>query len=313
MNTISLFLIAVLSGLLFYLLTKVQGALSSTAYFGVNRQPYAAFILSKSHGILQALFEAPLFLTAVCASYVVISSSINSDMKMWSIVFLLFGLGVSALATIHYSAKPAKEFMKAFAAHPDYAPGIFNTVLVFVSLMQTPFIFSLVSIFLAVMKIQDACSNQAIGVIMLAPVLVCFAAWGALRGMSLAIVSLSQVAVYAPHHFKSGLGKIFISLGLIEAPVLFAFLVSLLCMTLNMPYAGTFFIVGFLIFLFIITAIQVSYSSASIIASEIAHWYSNYGLKDSLSRISLLAQIFLDARILYMFIVTLLILFKCTL
>ncbi len=306
--------LALLAASVAYSMAKTQGFVSSLAQAGVSRQPSSAHSMGKSHFLLLVLFEAPALLSGVCAGYAMTLISIQAPLLALSIFFLIVSLAVVAISTVKYSSAPSSAFLLALAAHPQNSSQVANNALIFLSLMQTPLIFSLVSVFFAVVRLKSAITLPWITFFMMgmAPLLIAITGCGLLRGMNMYITEIALVAHYLPHAFRKILGEGLVALALIEAPLLLSFVIAMFVMTLDITntFSSGIIIISALI-LFGVVAAVVSYQSASSAALAVAHWRKNYIIKESITRLSFLSQVLLDTRVLYMFVVVLLILFQC--
>ena len=151
------FFVAGVSSIVLLTMMQAQSLVSLAVQNGLIHQPFSANILTKTQFILLALLEAPLLLAGVCSGYLLSLTTIGSHINVVETIILLLSLGIASCMSLIHCIKPARSFIQALAAHPqgNYSSSTLQHLLLFISLMQTPFIFCLVSVLISANKLDN--------------------------------------------------------------------------------------------------------------------------------------------------------------
>lgn len=311
--------LAMLFGLLILGASTVQSFFIKYSYLMIDQQPYAQHFLTRQTFLLLILLEAPLILISVglgMLSAIFFKYEMATQMIFFGLL-ALFSLCLIALFTIYLYKKPAQYFLHACALHPLEGPKYINSSIFLLSLMQTPLIFSLVIFFIGFFLfsgIVNFFSEESIfkSIIWGSAIFgTTISSIGVCLGISIYIKSIAHAGSLFPDRFSAYVKHGLLACALIEAPLIFSILISLLMITkifiLNIV---SVIIISFVGILFSSVSSYLSYTSA-LIASQGIYFIDKEGLdiKKGMS-LSFLSQLFLDARLLYLFVIVIIILYQ---
>ena len=140
------------------------------------------------------------------------------------------------------------------------------------------------------------------------------AACGVLKGMSFVIEGFSAVGIYFPEILKKfTASNFYTTLGLVEAPIIFPFLINMLMISFfKNSISGNYieYIFPFLYLFFGYVVSFVSYSSGKVSKENIFTISENKNVTKEIFSLNFITQVLLDARVIYLFIIIFLLILK---
>lgn len=290
------------------------GKASVKALEAVNKAPAAYAEIFRAIIIGLAIIETSAILGIVMGLMLLFGQAApnNADMVLigigqWGIAF---ALGISGAVVGILSALPAQEAALAIARQPFFSAKILNAMLVTQSIVQTPIIFSFI-IALFIKTQLDSLTTLANSIRLLSSGL-CIGI-GAI-GPTLGLAHFAQVAQKSIARNRDAYSTImpftFISQAIIETPIIFAVLISMLLLLIpikpNNEFLGAVSCLA--------TAFCASFgtlgpgiSSGNIASAACIEIAANPENSSLLSRTSILGQGVIDAAAMYALLVSLII------
>lgn len=291
-----------------------QALASKMVIRAINKQPAAHNELSRVFFISMALSETAAVLSTLMGVILVLGPVTNS-------FGVIAQLGASLAITIPAfvvgiaSAAPSSQAFKAIARQPLFGKKIMNLVLISQAILQTPVVFGLV--------IGWIIQQQIAHVITIAEALKLCAS-----GITLALGSIGPtigIAYFAQQACKSAgtnraayneiLSFTFLSQAMIETPILFSLVVSLMLAFVSVPTtAGLFTGIVYLLAAFTVgcSTLGTGISSGRVARAACEQIGKNVQLYSTLSRASILGQTLIDTNAIYGLIIALLMIFTLT-
>ena len=207
-----------------------EGIVGLTAIDAINIQPQAKDDIQKVTVLGMALVETAAIL-GVSIAFILLIGTQQADKNIYTAISELgiaAAVGISGFAIGFVSAMPAKAACLALARQPFFGNKLLRFMLISQSMIQTPVIFS----FIIAMFIK----NLGVGTTPLAESLKLMASGIAIGlgsiGPAMGLGEFGKTACESIGINRNAYGKIFtftlISAAIIETPILFAFLVSML-------------------------------------------------------------------------------------
>jgi hypothetical protein len=308
-------LLTALFGALIFLASNIQSFFIGKAYDGIKYQEVAQFYLVKNIFLLIVLLEAPLILISISLGMMgSLFIQYYDDPFLASFAIpALIGLFLITLMTVYVHKGPAQSLLYACSNHPQLGNVYTNNSLFLFSLIQTPLIFCLVIFFMAFLKVNNIINSLAsleyIGFINGSSVLnVAIAGLFVTSAIGNYITEITKAGSIFPNRFIEYVKQGILSLALIEAPLVFTVLINILII-LKVGYDSliSILIVFFLGLIFSFSAGFLSKHSSRIASSGIkSSMVESVDIK-KIHRMVFISQVFLDARLLYIFIIVILI------
>jgi F0F1-type ATP synthase membrane subunit c/vacuolar-type H+-ATPase subunit K len=270
-------------------------------------QPYSQDIIKKNYMLALVFFETPTILAAIAGFFMM--SLLKSSLGYVGILILIYSVCmiVIACATQYASNNIAKKFFRVFAAQPLYASANQNAFLVYLSIIQTPLLLSMIALLMGCNHAKDLIESgmSYMNVIFLSGLLIGLvsAGVGAIGGIVRISNAYTDVVEFHPGVIKSLIPRTILSIGLVEAPVIFSLLVYIIL------YKGVYndsviHLYGIIVsaIIFGVTAGISSYLSGKSAGDVIVYNTDEANIK-RFSSIALFSQMLIDTRVLYLFII----------
>ncbi len=290
-----------------------QGLTNQTSLHAINLQPSAKDDLNKLALLSSALIETAAILGAFFSMVLLMDASCVMSVLYSNLSKIGIGFAIicSGLVIGIASAWPAQQACLATARQPFHASGIFNFTLLLLSIIQTPLILAFIVAWFIKSQATRAAdlsdslrlisAGFAIGVGCIGPV-IGLALFGstACKGIGINRNAYNRIVTFS-----------FLSQAIIESPVIFAMLTSLVLLFLHKPInhelAGYAFLASGLA-----TGLGTfgpGLSSGRTAAAACRQIALNPNAYASLSRTSIFAQGVIDTAAIYVLLVSLLIVF----
>lgn len=302
------FMVIILLGIIFFIL-KSQSNINNLIEDGMLIQPYSVKSLKKEQFVILVLLEAPIILTSVLIFF--LYSIIGYQIPYFYILIFsyIFSVGLTSCFTIIKYNDGVKFFIKAFSAHPQKSSSFANKLILSLSLLQAPLIVVIVSIFVNIININNflsinhnIISLENIFIASLSVFLVSIASVGAIIGIGKITESYAKKNIFYSISSEKNFINLILGIGLVEAPFIFSFITSLFILKIIFKITTYVIPIIFLTLAFAFVAFFTSYKSGLISAKGFDLVDENMNKNKILFSITILGQILLDARILYMFI-----------
>jgi F0F1-type ATP synthase membrane subunit c/vacuolar-type H+-ATPase subunit K len=280
---------------------------------GMLFQGYAFNVLKRNYLIIFAIFETPIILVAVMIIYLY---NFFSSSYIYLSIFLLASIISIALVsffTALFYHKPSERFLSSIAAHPNLGGLTSGQLILCLSLIQTPLLITLISIIINCIFLNDVLIKDIfipinkILILSSNVLLVAIASSGSVIGMQEIIQKYANINIFYPSVSEKNFLNLIISLGLIEAPFIFSFIINLLIVGLiDLPNNNILWIFVFVPLIFGIVAGYAAYQSGVVAARGFSFISENEEKNKKIRTIALFSQIILDSRVLYMFVIIIL-------
>lgn len=290
-----------------------EGFASQAALEAINIQPSAKNDISRAAIVGMALIETAAVMGLTMAVILLLDTKNHAKTSYASMAEMGIACAIcfSGLALGLVSALPARQAVLAIARQPFFSRKIFGFMIITQSIIQTPIIFS----FIVAMFIRD----QAATVTTLAESIRLVASGLCIGlgsvGPAIGLAHFAQTACKGLGVNRMAYNKLlsftFISEAIIETPIIFALIVSLLLLSTNIPennmltaYAmlGSALCIG-------LGTIGAGIGSGKTAAAACQQIALNPDRYSTLSRMSLLAQGLIDTSAIYALLISLILLF----
>ncbi len=314
MSIILFYYVAIVCTTFFLVITisYMRGKLGSKIFRPLVIQPYAGNVIKKNYFLGLAFLESPLILTDISAisfsDLLEISAQGREIITLIPFFYTILS-GVSAAISIYFTGLCMYYFFKIFGAHPQYDSSLLMQLIIFSSTLQAPFILFMVSLFIhksfffALTAVQ---MQEASYFIFFHLTLLLFVQFGVMRNIKKILKELSFMYRAFPEYIKELFITVLMQLGFLQAPYIFSFVCFLLLLQVYAKvYVYKVFIFSSATFLFSFIAYLIINSSGKIASTAIKNIDEKEKKNTSLINTSLLAQIILDSRIIYMLVILL--------
>lgn len=283
-----------------------QGKINATALTMINQQPQAVGALRKIFFLGTVLVEATMIISLIVSILFVLTPPLTVHAAI-AHIGIVFAVAIPGLVIGLLSAKPTQAALESIAREPLDDTKLTNLLLITLSLMQTPILFGfIISWFI---RVESSFANLSLALSLLAGgVALGIGALGPLRGLSMFAEKASTCIGTNKKSYARVLSLTFISQALIEAPIIFSFLVGLTIIV--WPVSG--YLTDLSGWKGLAAAIAMSFSTlgagiasgrvSSRACAEITQAPDNFS---ELSRASLWGQVFIDTNAIYGFIIAL--------
>jgi F-type H+-transporting ATPase subunit c len=291
-----------------------QGLTSATAIEAMDEQPAARGDIAKTAILGMALIETAALLGVIVSIIVLLGTSAEHTIYTSLSEFgIAFSVGLSALVLGIISARPAQAACMSVARQPFLAQKIMRFMLVTLSLVQTPLIFGLIiAIFIknqaaVAFSIGDGLRLIASGLTM------GVGSIGPIVGLAL----LSQAACKSigtnRNAYNTLLTFTLVGQAIIETPIIFALILSLMMLFMVSPLAEHQHLEGFAFFAasicFGLGTLGTGLSSGKVAATACEQIAEHPEQSGVISRLSMFAQGLIETSAIYAFIVALFLIF----
>jgi hypothetical protein len=275
-------------------------------------QPYSNTIVSKNYLISLAFLETPIILTVVVGILVFDLFNYTGSVLLQilpSLYLLLFSL--SSAISIFYSGISLPSLFLSFGSHPQFESQFLMQFLLLSSSIQAPFIIFFVSIFYH--KYYIISNINTISLFNGSFTFICFhflmlliIQFALVKGISKIINQIGILYVKYPENCKHIFILLIMQIGFLQAPFIFAFICFILLFKVfSMHLIFLYYLFSFLAFCFGINGYTVINQSSNLVTSGLKN--SNHKIEKNKLVIgfSLISQILLDSRILYILLIIL--------
>jgi F-type H+-transporting ATPase subunit c len=291
-----------------------EGLASITALEAINIQPHARGDIARTAIIGMALIETAAILATVIAVMLTFSPrSIESDIyQSLAEMGIGFALCISGLVSGIASAFPVRATCLAIARQPFFSQKITRLMLITLSLLQGPIIFSfIVALIIKYQVINVHTLSDSLRLIA-SGLCIGLGSVGPLIGLAIFAHSACRGLGINPHAYNKILSFTLISQTIIETPIIFSFVISmaLLIMTSGTDTTsiqGIAFLAASLCTGLGVTGPGIS--SGKIAASACKQISYNADTYSMLSRVSLFAQGLIETCAIYAVLISFLLIF----
>ncbi len=275
-------------------------------------QPYSDNIISKNYLFSLAFLETPIIFTVIVGIMVfdLLSYSFSSLLQLLPSIYLLF-FSLSSAISIFYSGISLHSIFLAFGSHPQFESQFLMQFLLLSSSIQAPFIIFFVSIFYhkyyILSSINDIFFSNDYFVFIFAHFFILLIMQLALvRGISKIINQIGLLYVKYPENCKHIFVLLIMQIGFLQAPFIFSFICFILLFKVfSMKFSFLYYLFSFLSLCFSINGYVVIRQSSNLVVSSLKN--SDYKIEKNkvVMGFSLISQILLDSRILYILLIIL--------
>jgi F0F1-type ATP synthase membrane subunit c/vacuolar-type H+-ATPase subunit K len=285
------------------------------SFLSIKNQPFSQFFIQKNFILGIIFFETPTILAVVSSLFIIPLCSYEHKGIGVLIGMCCVLISLIASVTLYYSNIIIKKSINACAAHPSISDKIHNYFLIHISIIQTPLLITMITLLLSSKYALNICeknifiiSNSLYALCFLLGMMI-FVSLGAIQGISKIAASFNQLISYHPNLVNAIFPRTILSIGLVEAPVIFSLIIFILLYQGNYQTSASLTsIIGSLIF-----------GIGAGISSNLSGTTSTYAIKnitnqEDISRytpITFFSQMLIDTRVLYLFIVVMMIIFNC--
>lgn len=293
-------------------ITYVRSKIGMAVYSPLIIQPYSGNIIKKNYFLSLALLETPIILTAVCSiSFYDLIFFDGLFFLSWIPFIYLFFIGIASAISIYFTALSMPNFFSIFGAHPQYESSLLMQFLILCSSLQAPFIIFVVSLFIHKSYFYGnfhLFSNQKYILIFLVIhfLFLLLVQYGVMRSIKNIVNQLCVLYEWFPENIKNIFIVLIMQIGFLQAPYIFSFIAFLLLMQVYIMVDVRAFLI-FSVFALAFGAIgyTIVSQSGNTVQSALKSANFNISRNKSIFNLSVLSQIFLDARILYILILLL--------
>jgi len=305
------FLVAFAIGATTIALSTAQKMVGTVSQSSILRQKESIPWLKQSSFILFVFLETPFILLGIIIGYLfTIINSISNNVIPY---FLIYPLGVISVAiiTIISCGKFSISLLKGIESHSWKGSAIFNRLIITCSLLQTPLIIIILSVFMNSMQLEKLFLKPnffpSIALLNIGSFCgISIGAIGVVKGIAEVISGFSELCVRLPSLIDSRSSSLFVSIGICEAAIVFPFIVNFLILSMKTNSQTMIIAMDNIIFVILIllgiTVSVVSAISGKIIRKAFASFVSDDTQNTVIFSNGIISQILLDARILYVFI-----------
>lgn len=301
---------------------KTQSLISIYTKEGILKQPYSFDILKKQQILILALLDAPIILSAILISY--INNLLKYKFEYSYVIFIAYFISLTIVCVLTtYSFNIAtKNFLYSISAHPQKGNILSSRLIFSFSILQAPLIISIVAIFININLIKNLLNIYPVAlnlnkIILFSSSIIStsISAAGSILGIKKLTESFAKLNIYFLSIAEKNFLNFIFSIGLIDAPFIFSFLVNLLIgnATKNINNNFEIILMSILILFFGIICFTVSLNSGKVASISMNSLSQDFKKNKNIFSICILSQIFLDARVLYMFIIVIIFLSKLSL
>lgn len=275
-------------------------------------QPFSSNFMSKNYLFSLIFLETPVILTAVIgiSIYDLLSYTGSIILQLLPSIYLIF-FSISSVITIYYSGISLPNLFYSFGLHPQFESKFLMQFLLFNSSIQAPFILFFVAIFYhkyyLLSIINDILLFKGYFVfIILHFLMLLIMQFSLLRGISKVIKEIGALYMKYPENCNYIFILLIMQIGFLQAPFIFAFIsFILLFKVFSMNFIWMYFLFSFLAFCFGINGYVVINQSSNLVVVALKN--SDYKIEKNKMIIgfSLVSQILLDSRILYILLIIL--------
>jgi F0F1-type ATP synthase membrane subunit c/vacuolar-type H+-ATPase subunit K len=286
----------------------------------IKIQPASHSTLFKYLVLSVSTIESPLVFSSIAASFVIFAAS-NILLPQFSISCLFYFTAISIIssATAYACGHAAKNYLRSLSAHFSLEGFFSQKLIVALSLLQTPLLFSLILIWLHTSLLQASFYNDSLNLlkILLSSslcLMMAFASTGVLIGMGKIVKKYGKICIFFPEDAQTLSTRFFLMLGLVEAPIIFPFIINFILLhklsATSILFTLQEYSLSIILPIFGIIVGFVSRESGTMVAHNFQVMIKNENIKKTSISLTFLSQILLDARILYAFLVIILCILK---
>ncbi len=278
-----------------------QSRISKKSLAAVERQPVAKNDLVKTSTLSLAFGETAAVLALIISLWL-LAVSLPGKASGLAVLGAATALALPAFFVGYYSSFPAESALMAIARQPFFSKKIENSMILGLSLLQTPLVFGFITSIIitqALSTIETVAQGLACTAVGLCMGL---GSIGSIIGLS----SISSTLYSSLAVNKNAYSKLWsfstISMALIETAALFAFLVALLMLrkavlpTITLYQSALFILIALLIFL---ATLSVAYFSAKTACSATEAIAATPEHATKISRACFLAQSLIETLLIY--------------
>lgn len=288
-----------------------QGLVNKAALKAINEQPSAEGALRRMAIISLTLSETAAVLGVVMAILVIMNRSPYAAYSAYAYGGIGAALAIPGFLVGLISSLPGRAAISAAARQPLFADKILQLLLITQTILQTPTIFGFI-ISLVIFRQIDSAHTLADGVRLLASgISFALGSFGPLLGLGIFTRAACHVAGLNRQIYPQLRTFTFISQALIEAPIVFALLVSLTLTGISssgngindsVVYSAAALIIG-------LTTCGTGISSGRAARAACLTIGDHPALYTTLSKMSILSQTFIDTTSIYGLVLSLTLLF----
>jgi hypothetical protein len=275
-------------------------------------QPYSNNIISKNYFISLVFLETPIILTAVIGISVFDLLNYTASFLLQilpSIYLLLFS--IASAVSIFYSGISLPSLFLSFGCHPQFESQFLMQFLVLSSAIQAPFIIFFVAVFYH--KYYILSNIYSISLFDGSFVFVIFhflmlltMHFGLVKGISKIINQIGVLYVKYPENCKHIFILLIMQIGFLQAPFIFSFICFILLFKIfSMNLIFLYYLFAFLALCFCINGYTVINKSSNLIIAGLQISDHRIEKNKLIMSFSLISQILLDSRILYILLIIL--------
>lgn len=208
------------------------GKASMQAVCAINIAPLSYPSIFRALIISLALIETSAILGIVMALFLILgpTNAIQADQQLYVTIAewgIAFALGISGALVGILSSLPAQQAFFALARQPFFATKILNALLITQSIVQTPVIFSfLIALFIKAQLISATSLANSIR-LLASGICIGFGTIGPTFGLARFARVCQESIAYNKNAYKLIMPFTFISQAIIETPIIFAVLISI--------------------------------------------------------------------------------------
>jgi F-type H+-transporting ATPase subunit c len=215
-----------------------QGRISSAALWATYIQPQSQSLISRASILSMALTETAAILALVITIMLFFNTSILSAYGPYMAIAqsgVIFAIGCAGLAISLVSALPASKAILSIARQPFFAEKILNIMLITMSITQTPLIFGFIVVLLIHLQLGSLTTLEDSVRFFAAAFCIGFGSVGPAIGQGIFAQAACQAVGMNRDSYKRILPFSLLSQSIIETPILFALLASLLMFGVSNP------------------------------------------------------------------------------
>ena len=282
---------------------------SIAAIKSINIQPKAASDINRTSIFGMALTETSAILALVIAIMLIINTTNYGYYASLSYLGIAFALSISGATIGIVSAMPASAACFAIARQPFFASNILNVMLLTISFIQTPIIFGFIVALLINYQLTSCITLGDSLRLISAGICIGLGSVGPTIGLAKFAKSASESLGLNRYSYDKVLTFTFLSEALIETPVVFALVTSLLLLTISVPTTFKGLIVLAAALCVGLGNVAPGISSGHTASSACLQIAKDTELYPIISKTSMLAQGLIDSMTIYCWMVSLLLIF----
>jgi len=279
-----------------------QGYIAIASLEAANIQPRAQQQISKVTLLAMALTETAGILGLVMVILLFFNTKLGDPTSLYKSIAQAgtpFAIGLTGLAVSLISALPASQALLAIARQPFFTDKISNIMLITMSIIQTPLIFGVIIIMLTYTQVNAVTSLNGALKYFSAAFCLGLGAIGPIIGQGIFAKSACWAIGFNRESYKHILSFALLSQSIIETPIIFSLLASLLIITTQTP--SDIKTVGFIVtgVCMGLCNLMSGFSSGKTSAAACKQIGINPQNTTAISRTSLLAQGLIDTFAIY--------------